>query len=122
MYYTPNYMGLLLSMVLNTRCTAVNMSGMADSLAAESHGDSTPPGLDFSCWLVPGTSLAWRARTRLSNFMPSGQSHSKVFVENGQVKTVLNKVIQQNGYMTVEDAKRLTIEKIKKIYQQNNDV
>ena len=47
---------------------------------------------------------------------------SKVFVENGQVKTVLSEAIQQNGYMTVEDAKRLTIEKIKKIYQQNNDV
>ena len=45
---------------------------------------------------------------------------SKVFVENGEVKTVLSEEIQQNGYMSVEDAKQLTLEKIKKIYQLNN--
>ena len=44
---------------------------------------------------------------------------SKVFVENGEVKTVLSKTIQQNGYMSVEEAKQLTIAEITKIYQLN---
>ena len=47
---------------------------------------------------------------------------SKVFVENGEVKVVLNKAIQQNGYMSVEEAKQLTIAKITKIYQLNGDL
>ena len=45
---------------------------------------------------------------------------SKVFVENGKVKTILNEEIQRTGYMSVEEAKQLTLEKIKKIYQLNN--
>lgn len=32
---------------------------------------------------------------------------SKVFVENGQVKTVLSEAIQQNGYMTIEELRKL---------------
>ena len=32
---------------------------------------------------------------------------SKVFVENGQVKTVLSEAIQQNGYMTIEELREL---------------
>ena len=44
---------------------------------------------------------------------------SKVFVENGEVKTVLSEAIQQNGYMSVEEAKKLTLEKIRKIYELN---
>ena len=45
---------------------------------------------------------------------------SKVFVENGEVKVVLSKAIQQNGYMSVEEAKQLTIAEITKIYQWNS--
>lgn len=30
---------------------------------------------------------------------------SKVFVENGEVKTVLSEAIQQSGYMNVEEAR-----------------
>lgn len=45
---------------------------------------------------------------------------SKVYTENGEVKSLLNEVIQSNGYMSVEEAMQLTIEKIKMIYQQNN--
>ena len=44
---------------------------------------------------------------------------SKVFVENDEVKVVLSKAIQQNGYMSVEEAKQLTLEKIKRIYELN---
>ena len=47
---------------------------------------------------------------------------SKVFVENGEVKTVLSEAIQQSGYMSVEEAKQLTIAKITKIYQLNADL
>ena len=32
---------------------------------------------------------------------------SKVFVENGQVKTVLSVAIQQKGYMTIEEIREL---------------
>ena len=46
---------------------------------------------------------------------------SKVFVENGKVKTVLSEIIQQSGYMSIEDAKKLTVEKIRKIYKMNTD-
>ena len=45
---------------------------------------------------------------------------SKVFVEHGEVKTILSEAIQQSGYMSVEEAKRLTLEKIRKIYELND--
>lgn len=44
---------------------------------------------------------------------------SKVFVENGEVKTVLSEDIQKSGYMSVEDSRRITIEAVKKIYALN---
>ena len=47
---------------------------------------------------------------------------SKVFVENGEVKTILSEAIQQSGYMSVEEAKQLTIAEITKIYQLNGDL
>ena len=47
---------------------------------------------------------------------------SKVFVANGEVKTILSEAIQQSGYMSVEEAKQLTIAEITKIYQLNGDL
>ena len=47
---------------------------------------------------------------------------SKVFIENGEVKTILSEAIQQSGYMSVEEAKQLTIAEITKIYQLNGDL
>ena len=47
---------------------------------------------------------------------------SKIFIENGEVKTVLNEAIQQSGYTSVEEAKQLTIAEITKIYQLNGDL
>ena len=41
---------------------------------------------------------------------------SKVFVENGEVKTVLNEEIQKTGWMTVEEAKSITLAIIEKEY------
>ena len=32
---------------------------------------------------------------------------SKVFIENGEVKTVLSEAIQKSGYMTVEELREL---------------
>ena len=32
---------------------------------------------------------------------------SKVFVENGEVKTILSEAIQQSGYMEVEEARNI---------------
>ena len=42
---------------------------------------------------------------------------SKVFVEDGEVKTILSEEIQQSGYMSVEEARKITHEIIKKEYQ-----
>ena len=42
---------------------------------------------------------------------------SKVFVENGKVKTILNEEIQRTGYMSVEEARKITHEIIRKEYQ-----
>ena len=44
---------------------------------------------------------------------------SKVYVENGEVKTVLNEEIQKTGWMTVEEAQALTENKIRKLYEMN---
>lgn len=44
---------------------------------------------------------------------------SKVFVENGEVKTVLSEEIQKTGWMSVEDARMLIISAIRKICEMN---
>ena len=44
---------------------------------------------------------------------------SKVFVEDGEVKTVLSEEIQRTGWMTVEDAIALTMNKIRMLYEIN---
>ena len=44
---------------------------------------------------------------------------SKVFVENGEVKTILSKAIQQSGYMSVEESRKITLEAVRKIYEMN---
>lgn len=41
---------------------------------------------------------------------------SRVFVENGEVKTIFSEQIQKTGYMTVEEAERLTLAIIEKEY------
>lgn len=47
---------------------------------------------------------------------------SKIFVENGEVKTVLSEDIQRKGWMTVEEMEALIIAEIKKIYAMKNGV
>lgn len=44
---------------------------------------------------------------------------SKVFVENGEVKTILSEEIQKTGYMSVEEMYHLIDEGIKKIYEMD---
>ena len=44
---------------------------------------------------------------------------SKVFVENGEVKTLLSEEIQSSGYMSVEESMKITLEAVKKIYELN---
>lgn len=43
----------------------------------------------------------------------------RIYVENGEVKTQLSEATQKNGYMTVEESRKITLEAIKKIYQLN---
>lgn len=44
---------------------------------------------------------------------------SKVFVENGEVNTILSEAIQQSGYMSVEESRKITLEAVRKIYELN---
>ena len=41
---------------------------------------------------------------------------SKVFVEDGEVKTILSEEIQRTGWMTIEEAKAITLAIIDKEY------
>lgn len=45
---------------------------------------------------------------------------SKVYIENGDVKTILSEEIQKSGYMSVEDAIDLIKAEVKMIYALNN--
>ena len=45
---------------------------------------------------------------------------SKVFIENREVKTILNENIQQSGYMSVDEAFDLIKEQVRMIYAINN--
>ena len=41
---------------------------------------------------------------------------SRVFVENGEVKTILSESIQKSGYMSAEEARKIILATIEKIY------
>lgn len=45
---------------------------------------------------------------------------SKVFEINGRIKTMLSENIRESGYMTIEEAKLLTLAKVAKIYKLNH--
>ena len=45
---------------------------------------------------------------------------SRVYVEDGEVKTSLSQEILTSGYMTVEEGQQITIEAVKKIYELNS--
>ncbi len=42
---------------------------------------------------------------------------NKIIVENGRIKTVLSEQTIQNGYMSIEEARRLSIERLNKRWQ-----
>lgn len=44
---------------------------------------------------------------------------TKIFIENGNVKTVLSEQIQKTGYMDVEESRKITLEAVKMIYAKN---
>ena len=41
----------------------------------------------------------------------------KIFVENGEVKTVLSEEIRRNGYRDVETSRKIVIEGVKRVYE-----
>ncbi len=45
----------------------------------------------------------------------STSSKSRVVIENGEIKTILSEDVLRDGYMSVEEACRLTHEEIDKI-------
>lgn len=47
---------------------------------------------------------------------------SRVFVEDGKVKTVLSEEIQKTGYMSVDEMYQLIDSKIKMIYGMKDDI
>lgn len=44
----------------------------------------------------------------------------KVFIENGEVKTVLSEEIEKAGYMTLDEACQLGMAQIRKIYEMKD--
>lgn len=44
---------------------------------------------------------------------------TKIFIENGEVKTVLSEHIKKSGYMDVEESRRITLEAVRMIYKIN---
>ena len=46
-------------------------------------------------------------------------NENRVIFENGEVKVILSEQIQKNGYMDVEESRRITLEAIKMIYEKN---
>lgn len=47
---------------------------------------------------------------------------SKVYIENGEVKTILSEEIQKSGYMTVDEMYHLIDNKIKMLYKVEDDL
>ena len=47
---------------------------------------------------------------------------SRIYVENGEVKTQLSEAIQQSGYMSIEESKNIIKEAVKKIYELNGNI
>ena len=47
---------------------------------------------------------------------------SRVYVENGEVKTVFNDKIQRTGYMLVDECYQLIHAAIKMVYELNEDL
>ena len=41
---------------------------------------------------------------------------SRVFIEDGEVKTILSESVQRSGYMSVEESREITLAAIEKIY------
>ena len=41
---------------------------------------------------------------------------SRVFVEDGEVKTIMSESILKSGYMSVEESRKITLAAIEKIY------
>lgn len=44
---------------------------------------------------------------------------TKIFIKNDEVKTILSEQIQKNGYMDVEESRRITLEAVRMIYKKN---
>lgn len=47
---------------------------------------------------------------------------TKVFVENGEVKTILNEEIESKGFMTLEESYQIGVEQIRKIYEMDDAI
>ena len=47
---------------------------------------------------------------------------TKVFIENGEVKTILNEEIQKTGDMSLEESYQIGVEQIRKIYEMDDAV
>ena len=47
---------------------------------------------------------------------------NKVFMEDGEVKTTLNENAIENGYISVEESRKITLEAVRIIFEQNESV
>lgn len=54
-----------------------------------------------------------RSRKVLNETIING---SRVFIENGEVKTILSEDIQKSGYMSLDDSKNIVMDMVRKNY------
>ena len=47
---------------------------------------------------------------------------TKIFIENGEVKTILSEQTQKNGYIDVEESRKITLEAVKMIYEKDGQL
>lgn len=50
------------------------------------------------------------------------ENGNRVIVENGEPQIIFNEQAQTTGYIDLDDAKRLIIESVRKIYEMNGDL
>lgn len=63
--------------------------------------------------------LFMRKKNTMKKSKTADVNGTKIFIENGEVRTILSEQIQKKGYMDVEESRKITLEAVKMIYAKN---
>jgi hypothetical protein len=61
--------------------------------------------------------LFMRKKNTMKESKTADVNGTKIFIENGDVKTILSEQIQKTGYMTLEESFQIGVEQIRKVYE-----